>query len=349
MLGLSLLLATGVAILSGCGPDRPEPNVPATNPYAMPAERTSSFVWPEGKRAALSLTFDDARLSQADVGLALLDRYNVKATFYVSPDPLQQRLPIWKQALANGHEIGNHSLRHPCTGNFTFAREKALEDYTLEQMAQELEAANNLIESVLGIQPTTFAYPCGQKFVGRGQHLQSYVPLVATMFQAGRGWMDESTNDPTFCDPAQLLGMELDGLDFEQAKKLIDDAVKNGTWLIFAGHEIGEGARQTTRTDTLAAICEYACDPNNGIWIDTVENVTRHVRRTRSQASSRSDDGTEGVDPGGHQGAEDRTDDGDPAIAPVAVALVLDGHQLVDQARPEVASGIDRIAGRATQ
>lgn len=278
---LGLLLAIVVGLVSGCGRENLKTDEPGTDPYAMPARQSSTFDWPEGKRAAVSLTFDDARLSQADVGIPLLDSYGVKATFYVSPQPLKERLPLWKQAVANGHEIGNHSLRHPCTGNFAFAREKALEDYTLRQMEQELEAANATIESALGVRPATFAYPCGQKFVGRGRDLKSYVPLVAAMFSAGRGWMDESTNDPAFCDPAQLLGMELDGLDFEQAKKLIDNAVENGTWLVLAGHEIAAGGRQTTRTDTLRAICEYARDPANGIWIDTVENVARHVRHAR--------------------------------------------------------------------
>jgi peptidoglycan-N-acetylglucosamine deacetylase len=278
---LGLLVAVVVGSLSGCGHERVKPDAAGTDPYAVPAERANSFVWPEGKRAVVSLTFDDARLSQADVGIPLLDSYGIKATFYVSPQPLKERLPLWKQAVANGHEIGNHSLRHPCTGNFAFAREKALEDYTLRQMEQELEAANATIESALGVRPATFAYPCGQKFVGRGRHLKSYVPLVAAMFSAGRGWMDESTNDPAFCDPAQLLGMELDGLDFAQAKKIIDTAIENGAWLVFAGHEIGAGGRQTTRTDTLKAICEYARDPDNGIWIDTVENVARYVRNVR--------------------------------------------------------------------
>ena len=129
----------------------------------------------------------------------------------------------------------------------------------------------------------TFAYPCGQTFVGRARYLRSYVPLVATMFLAGRGWLDEGPNDPAFCNRAQLLGMELDGLAFSEVKKLIDTARENGTWLVFCGHEIGEGARQTTRADTLRAICAYACDLDNGIWIDTVENISRYVQQRQAQ------------------------------------------------------------------
>lgn len=276
-----LLPLIALTVLLGCASERRKTDDTNKDPYAAPTSQRSTFAWPEGKRAAVSLTFDDARLSQADVGFALLDSYGVKATFYVSPQNLEKRLPQWKEAAAHGHEIGNHSLRHPCTGNFPFAREKALEDYTLKQMKGELEGANDAIEAALGVRPVTFAYPCGQKFVGRGRHLKSYVPLVAEMFQAGRGWMDEGANDPALCDPAQLLGMELDGLDFDQAKKLIDTAVENGMWLVFAGHEIGESGRQTTQIETLKAICTYARDPANGIWIDTVENIAAYVRATR--------------------------------------------------------------------
>lgn len=39
------------------------------------------FNWPQGKKAAISLTFDDARFSQSDTGTLFLDRYGVKATF----------------------------------------------------------------------------------------------------------------------------------------------------------------------------------------------------------------------------------------------------------------------------
>lgn len=272
-----LLLAVG----GGCGSRDARTSTVTAHPYAAAARRSDAFAWPEGKRAAVSLTFDDARPSQALTGIPLLDHYGVKGTFFVSPGPLQTHLPAWKQALANGHEIGNHSLHHPCTGNFAFARDKALEDYTLNQMERELREANRVIESALGVRPTTFAYPCGQKFVGRGRHLRSYVPLVARMFEAGRGWMDEAANDPAFCDPAQLLGIELDGLDFDAARKLIDATVANGSWLVFAGHEIAERGRQTTRIDTLEAICRYAQDPNHGIWIDTVQTIVRYVRETR--------------------------------------------------------------------
>ena len=233
--------------------------------------------WPQGKRAAISLTFDDARQSQLERGLPILDEYGVKATFYVSISSLEKRPGAWKAAAANGHEIGNHTLTHPCSGNFPFSRERALENYTLDQMRAELRQASDSIKRLLGVRPVSFAYPCGQKFVGRGRNLKSYVPLVAEEFLTGRGWMDEWANDPAFCDMAQLMAMELDGKDFEQVKQIIDRTLANGGWLVFCSHDVGDGGRQTTLAATLKALCEYAKDPANGIWLADVGTVARHI------------------------------------------------------------------------
>lgn len=278
-LGLFCLLPV---VLSSChrlSADRP----PAADPYADRSVSSTRFPWPEGKRAAVSLTFDDARPSQVDVGVPILNEYGVRATFYVSPGRVPERLNAWKLAVAAGHEIGNHSMRHPCTGNFPWSRDKALEEYTLTQMAKELDQASVEIEKLLGVRAVTFAYPCGQKFVGRGKNARSYVPVVAERFAAGRGWRDESLNDPAFCDPAQLMAMEFDGLTFEQLKSLVDAAVEQGAWLVLAGHEIGSPGRQTTRADTLRAFCEYARDPQSGLWVDTVANVAAYVVEHRSE------------------------------------------------------------------
>jgi len=84
----------------------------------------TSFEWPPGKQAGISLSFDDARLSQVDSGTALLDQYSIKATFFVVPSAVEERIEGWRKAVASGHEIGNHSLTHPCTGNFSWSRKK---------------------------------------------------------------------------------------------------------------------------------------------------------------------------------------------------------------------------------
>lgn len=238
----------------------------------------STFAWPEGKQIAISLSFDDARASQVDAGTALLDQYGVKGTFYVVPNSVKQRLEGWKKAVASGHEIGNHSFNHPCTGNFPWSRQKAIENYTLKQMRNELILANKDIKELLGVEAEVFAYPCGQTYIGRGENTKSYVPVVSKLFLSGRGWLDEGPNAPQFCDLAQLTGMEMDGKDFEQILPLIENAKKSGAWLVLAGHEMGTSGNQTTRLSMLKKLIEYAQNPASGIWIAPVGTVAKYIK-----------------------------------------------------------------------
>ena len=244
----------------------------------MAQQGESTFAWPEGKQIAISLSFDDARASQVDAGTALLDQYGVKGTFYVVPNSVKQRLEGWKKAVISGHEIGNHSFNHPCTGNFPWSRQKAIENYTLKKMRNELILTNKAIKELLGVEAEVFAYPCGQTYIGRGKNTKSYVPVVSKLFLSGRGWLDEGPNAPQFCDLAQLTGMEMDGKDFDQILPLIENAKKSGAWLVLAGHEMGASGNQTTRLSMLKKLIEYAQNPANGIWIAPVGTVAKYIK-----------------------------------------------------------------------
>jgi len=235
--------------------------------------------WPQNKRAALSISFDDSRVSQWEKGIPILDAYNIKSTFYVVPRVIQNHINEWKAVLANGHEIANHTVNHPCSGNFGFARNKALEEYSLGQMEQELTDASDAIKVLLGVEPQTFAYPCGQTFVGRGENTQSYVPLVAKRFLAGRCFNGESANDPTFCDLAQLIGMSGDIQDFSLLKKHLDKTLADGNWLILAAHDVGD-KQQAVSEGVLRAIGNYA-KQRPELWVDTVAGIAAYIKSQR--------------------------------------------------------------------
>ena len=148
-------------------------------------------------------------------------------------------------------------------------------------MAQEIDGANEQTQKLLGVKPKTFAYPCGQKFVGRGLDVRSYVPLIAERFVVGRGYLSESSNDPTIVDLSQAMGTAFDDMDFPQMKKVVDEAVRQGRWVIFVGHEIGQRAFQTTDTKAIELLCEYLRAPDKKIWLGTVDEIGEYVRQQR--------------------------------------------------------------------
>ncbi|MBU1942978.1 MAG: polysaccharide deacetylase family protein, partial [Actinobacteria bacterium] len=47
-----------------------------------------------------------------------MDSFGVKATFFASIAPLEQRVDGWREAVRAGHEVGNHTINHPCSCNF---------------------------------------------------------------------------------------------------------------------------------------------------------------------------------------------------------------------------------------
>ena len=59
-----------------------------TSQVSRAQDSESSFAWPEGKEMGLSLSFDDARLSNVDVGIPLFEKHNVQvivAPLYLRP------------------------------------------------------------------------------------------------------------------------------------------------------------------------------------------------------------------------------------------------------------------------
>ena len=241
------------------------------------------YEWPDGYQAALSLSFDDARHSQIDTGLALFDKYDAKVTFYVVPDRVRERLEGWKQAAVSGHEIGNHTVHHPCTGNFDWVTaDNTIENYTLKRMQIELLNANQQIQELLETTPKSFAYTCGDTTVGRGLNNKSYIPVVAELFTSGRGWQNEAANNPEKVDMAHVLSMKMDDMSFEDIRAIIEDARKKGYWVVLAGHEIGQNdGTYTTRTVMLDKLLSYAQDKKNKIWIAPVGTISQYIKNKR--------------------------------------------------------------------
>jgi hypothetical protein len=228
------------------------------------------------------------------VGLDLLDKCSVKATFCVLPDGVKQRLEGWKRAVASGHEIGNHTMNHPCTVNYGFST-RVTENYTLGMMAKDIDDANAEIQRLLGVTPQTFSYPCGGMFVGRGSQTESYVHLVAERFVVGLGVTEDWTTDryvpvlsnPATCDLAYVhvtsFG-EMRTMDFSRLVELVSKAVEGGRWLVFGGHEFGEQGRHVANTAVVQALCHYITDPSRGIWVDTVGRIGKYIQEERTNA-----------------------------------------------------------------
>lgn len=67
----------------------------------------------ETSQKVVALTFDDGPTEEATAEiLAILDQYNVKATFFLIGAELEKNMNEGKRIVSAGHEVGNHSYSH---------------------------------------------------------------------------------------------------------------------------------------------------------------------------------------------------------------------------------------------
>lgn len=245
------------------------------------------FLWPNGARGAVSLSFDDGLQTHVDNAIPTLNQYGFHGTFYVpmaEGGAFDKRLDRWREAADRGHEIGNHSMTHPCSSNYGFSAH-SLDFLTLDDITQEILAAKQRIEvGIPGQTGHTFAYPCGETKIGAGKNHVSYVPVVAKHYVVGRG-IGDFLNDPILCDLACAWSfMPTD----PPAEKLIlwaDMARNMGRWTIYCFHGVG-GEHFHLRMEAFRMLLDHLTAHREEIWTDTVFNVGRWVHDYRDPAST---------------------------------------------------------------
>lgn len=241
--------------------------------------------WPQGKRAAVSLSFDDAVLSQLDHALPILDRYGMRGTFYVNPGEgslFERHLDRWRAAHREGHELANHTISHPCSNKHSFVSpEHGLEHWTLERIEEDILTATQRLQLLIpDLGPISFAYPCGEAFVGEGATYASYIPVVARHFRVARGVGPYGAaslgNDPRTCDLYYLNSWMVTELSAEEMIAQLKPVVAAGHWAIFCFHGIG-GDHLSTSTEAFEGLVRYLHENRGKIWTDTVCTVGSHL------------------------------------------------------------------------
>jgi peptidoglycan/xylan/chitin deacetylase (PgdA/CDA1 family) len=134
---------------------------------AICSQAHAQFAWPEGKVAAVVLTYDDALHSQLDVAIPQLAAAGFKGTFFLDGDITPADMLRWRRAQLSGHELGNHTLFHPCPRAMLPDRKNYLtENYDIDRMLGEIAAMNNVLFGIDGAPTRTYSVPCSQMLVG---------------------------------------------------------------------------------------------------------------------------------------------------------------------------------------
>ncbi|RPI45985.1 MAG: chitooligosaccharide deacetylase [Bacteroidetes bacterium] len=235
-----------------------------------------NFNWPENKKAAVCLTFDDGLDSHLDNAIPLLDAYGFKATFFCTGNSgsLHRRTDEWKRIVENGHELGNHTLFHPCDGrSYEWVKpEYDLNSYTVDQIRTELFTANTLLKAVDGKDHRTYGYTCSNYRV-RGD--SSFVAVVEQLFSAAR-------NDGPV--PGTMANIDIhlmpswcvDNHTGRELIEYVEQAGKKGTIATFMFHSVGGGYLNVS-TEALKELLVYLKSHEQDYWVDTFDRVTQYI------------------------------------------------------------------------
>ena len=98
---------------------------------------------PTTKNKMIALTFDDGPNHNTNQILTILNKYQVKATFFVLGTKAEANPNILKKLFQSGMEIGNHTYSH-----------KLLTNKSDDYIKEEITKTNELIHNITGTYPT---------------------------------------------------------------------------------------------------------------------------------------------------------------------------------------------------
>lgn len=243
----------------------------------------TSTTW-NGKSCAVVLTYDDALNVHLDNVIPCLDSCGFKGTFYVTGEAptLYNRLNDWRNAAANGHELGNHTMFHPCDGQLPgrswVSAEKDLSKYTPDRAISEIKAMEAFLQAIDGKKIRTFAYPCGDMLVDSVNFYDS----VQTLFAGARGVWDgmQTINE------VDLKNIRCYGINGQSAEYMIDlvkKAQQTHTLLVFLFHGVGGEHSINVSNQAHSQLIQYLKQNEKEIWVAPLVDVAAFVNKKQAK------------------------------------------------------------------
>jgi peptidoglycan/xylan/chitin deacetylase (PgdA/CDA1 family) len=203
--------------------------------------------------------------SQLDIALPQLDAAGFKGTFFLSGTFAQEDVERWRTVAAAGHELGNHSVFHPCAkGSFDMPERYNSERYSVPTMLTEIRVMNTLLHAIDGKTEHTYATPCGQTVVGGEDYLPALrtsglVKYVRNAAPMASGALDPF-NVPGMFFPETVTGPEL--IAFVEAAR------QRGGLGVLGFHGVG-GDYLKVSSEAHQQLVQYLHDHQDTVWVTT--------------------------------------------------------------------------------
>ena len=114
------------------------------------------------------LTFDDGPSKNTKKILRVLDKYHIKATFFLTGREDEQSLELYREIAQRGHSIGMHSYTH-----------KYEEIYdSVEAFEKDLTRIRNLIQEAAGVECSLYRFPGGSSNQVSKLEMQEFIKVL---------------------------------------------------------------------------------------------------------------------------------------------------------------------------
>ncbi|WP_321290503.1 polysaccharide deacetylase family protein [uncultured Sunxiuqinia sp.] len=238
----------------------------------------AQIMWPESKKAAIVLSYDDGLNSHLNYAIPQLNAYGFKGTFFLYGYLPEDKFDEWEQVSEQGHEIGNHSLFHPCKGDGKEGRSPRFysEDYDVPSMLREIGIMNKLIFAITGKKPESYAYPCGETVVGGVDYSDSL--KQAGLLKYARNGKD--TDGITSCENLNPYKVPAYGVkrgsSADDLIQYVKTVMKNEGLGIFIFHGVG-GDYLDIDANVHQELLDYLNDHQDELWITTFSEVMEEI------------------------------------------------------------------------
>jgi sialate O-acetylesterase len=235
------------------------------------------------KKCAVALTYDDALNAHLDEVVPLLDSLGFKGTFYLSGffPSFRARVKDWVAVAGKGHELGNHTLFHPCEGSVP-GREWVQPDYDLKRytvgrMVDEIRMANTLLQIMDGKTQRTFAYPCGDMKAGDS----SYVDRITGAFTGARG-VEGKMDRVGDIDLYNIGAYVVNGQSGDELIRLAKQALAGNSLLVFLFHGVGGEHSLNVSLGDHRKLLSFLKENEKDIWVAPMTDICTFLRQNRT-------------------------------------------------------------------
>lgn len=243
-------------------------------------------VW-NNKKCAVVLTYDDALNVHLDHVIPALDSLGLKGTFYLSAfmPGCKDRLSDWKAAAKNGHELGNHTLFHPCVGSIAgrewVSKERDLSRYSMQRFQDEVRMTNVFLQSLDGKTKHTFAYPCGDTLIEG----QSVIAAIQGDFVSARGVSGElvSVKSKKIYDVGSYV---INGQSGTYLINLVKEAMRTNSAIVFLFHGVGGEHPINVGLKEHQELIRFLKEHEKEVWIAPFIDVTEYIKKRSASTTA---------------------------------------------------------------